>query len=390
MYSSFYLSLSAIQIIVIGILLITFVVQLLYYLGCYTKVLVYKNKIKKDKIPFNTTQPAVSVIVCAKNESENLAKLLPSVLEQVYPSYEVIVINDGSTDESEDLLVILKQKYPHLRTSFVPQAAKYIDSKKIAVVLGIKAAKNDILLFTDADCMPKRPDWIEKMVRNFDDSTEIVLGYGAYRQEKGFLNHLIGYDTLFIAVQYLNFALAKKTYMGVGRNMAYRKTLFYKNKGFASHLNIQSGDDDLFINEAASTTNTKIEINPNSITISEPHSTFSGWLNQKQRHISTSKYYKLSRKAILGTELITRGLFYTSLLTLFIILPQNTVFLITLGSLFLIRYGIQLFIINSIAHTLGERKYYSTIFIFDILLPLLNLYLWIRSGLHKKDRYKWK
>lgn len=214
MYSSFYLSLSAIQIIVIGILLITFVVQLLYYLGCYTKVLVYKNKIKKDKIPFNTTQPAVSVIVCAKNESENLAKLLPSVLEQVYPSYEVIVINDGSTDESEDLLVILKQKYPHLRTSFVPQAAKYIDSKKIAVVLGIKAAKNDILLFTDADCMPKRPDWIEKMVRNFDDSTEIVLGYGAYRQEKGFLNHLIGYDTLFIAVQYLNFALAKKNLYG--------------------------------------------------------------------------------------------------------------------------------------------------------------------------------
>jgi glycosyltransferase involved in cell wall biosynthesis len=389
MYSLFNISFSLVQLIIIGCLLLAFVVQLFYYTGYYTKLLLYWNKTKKGKISFNTAFPSVSVIICAKNEAANLGKFLPSVLEQNYPSFEVIVVNDGSTDDSDDVLIVLKQKYPHLHTTFVPQAAKYIDSKKIALVLGIKAAQHEVLLFTDADCVPKSTDWIEKMIRNFDDETEIVLGYGSYRKEKGFLNHLIGYDTLFIAIQYLSFALAKKTYMGVGRNMAYKKSLFYRNKGFASHLNIQSGDDDLFICEASNKTNTKIEIHPNSITVSEPNKTLKGWLNQKQRHISTSKYYNWTSKLILGAEVLSRGLFYASLIALIVVMPHPITYIVA-GSVFSVRYILQLIIINLTASHLVERKYISSIPLFDMLLPLFNLYLWCRSLIYRKQRYKWK
>ncbi len=389
MYSLFNVSFSLFQLIVISCLFIAFVVQLIYYTCCYSKLLTYWNSIKKGKITFNTTLPPVSVIICAKNEANNLQKFLPSILEQNYPSFEVIVVNDGSTDDSEDILMVLKHTYPHLHTTFVPQAAKYIDSKKIALVLGIKAAKNEILLFTDADCHTISKDWIEKIVRNFDDNTEIVLGYGAYRKTKGFVNHLIGYDTLFIAIQYLSFALAKKTYMGVGRNMAYKKSLFYKNKGFASHLNIQSGDDDLFISEASSKTNTKIEIHPNSITVSEPNTSLKRWFNQKQRHISTSKYYKWRSKFILGTEVFSRGLFYISTIALMLALPSHTTYIVV-GSFIFVRYIAQITIINYAATILGERKYISSIPLFDILLPLFNLYVWCRSLIHRKQHYKWK
>ena len=177
--------------------------------------------------------------------------------------------------------------------------------------------------------------------------------------------------------------------MGVGRNMAYKKSLFYKNKGFASHLNIQSGDDDLFISEASSKTNTKIEIHPNSITVSEPNTSLKRWFNQKQRHISTSKYYKWRSKFILGTEVFSRGLFYISTIALMLALPSHTTYIVV-GSFIFVRYIAQITIINYAATILGERKYISSIPLFDILLPLFNLYVWCRSLIHRKQHYKWK
>ncbi len=389
MYSFIDYSFSITQLIIMAILLLAVIIQLSVYIFIYAKLITYKKKIKKGKIQFNTEFPSVSVVVCAKNESENLSNLLPSILEQDYPSFEVIVINDGSNDESEDVLVVLKTKYPQLKTTFVPQAAKYIDSKKMAVVLGIKAAKNDILLFTDADCEPKSNKWIEKMVRNFDGNTEIVLGYGAYREKKGLLNYLIGYDTLFIAIQYLSWTLAKVPYMGVGRNMAYKKSLFYKTNGFASHLHLQSGDDDLFINEAANSNNTKIEIDPESVTQSEPENHFKTWLNQKQRHLSTSSYYKWKGKLAIGIEIFSRGLFYASIIALCVLIQDYHTYII-LGSIFLIRFIIQAVIINYAASTFKNRTYYSSILLFDIILPLLSLFLFARNILRKKQRYKWK
>lgn len=380
---------STAELICLAVLFFSLLVQLYFYLRFYTAVFRHKRRIKKGKIKLMETLPEVSVIICARNEEENLKKHLPSVLKQDYPNnYEVIVINDRSDDESETVLELFKKDYPHLKTSFVPHDAKYIDSKKIAVILGVKAAKNDILVFTDADCEPISNKWLENMVRSFSEGKQIVLGYGAYNKNKSFTNMLQVFDTLFIGIQYLNYAIAGYPYMGVGRNMAYRKSFFEKSKGFSKHLDIQSGDDDLFVNDFAKGKNTAVCVSPESVTTSEEKKNFPAFLAQKERHLSTSGRYKFSSKLLLGLELGSRFLFYLGVL-LIIALGLPYWYFIAPGA-FLLRYIVQYVIINLNAKALGERKFYFGIGLMDILLPVINLYLYIVACFRPKAHYKWK
>jgi ADP-ribose pyrophosphatase len=200
---SFYgVEFTLIELVVLGLLLLVFIYQIYFYTRYIQGVLRLRTAANKGKVAFQTEQPPVSVIICAKDEVDNLRKYLPFVLQQEYPDFEVIVVNDGSTDETEDLLTDLKKTYSNLRSTFVPVGVTNLSTKKLALTLGIKAAKNDWLLFTDADCMPEDKTWISRMARNFNPGVEFVLGYGAYMKKKGFVNRLITYDTLFIALQY--------------------------------------------------------------------------------------------------------------------------------------------------------------------------------------------
>ena len=361
------------ELIIFGILLLAFIYQIYFYSRYLNGVLRLKRKIKNNKVSFSTEQPPVSVIICAKDESENLKKFLPFVLQQAYPNYEVIVINDGSTDQTKDLLTELCKDYPNLRTTFVPIGANNLSTKKLGLTLGIKAAQNEWLLFIDADCMPEDRYWIARLARNFNKNTEFVLGYGSYFQKEGFVNRLITYDTLFVGLQYLGMAYAGKPYMGVGRNMAYRKETFFKNKGFASTLNLQSGDDDLMVNKAANKSNTKIEIAQDSITCSEPNTTYKSWFYQKERHLSVSSYYTAKSKFRLALEPLSRGFFYASFLLALVF--GNPITMISTGVLFFIRLLVQILIINRSSKHFGERNYFLTLMLFDIFLPLVSLYI---------------
>ncbi len=383
-------SFSTLEWIILSTLLAAFVYQIYFYTRYIQGVLRYKRKIKKNKITFQQELQPVSVIICAKNEAENLRKYLPFILQQDYPDYEVIVINDGSTDETDILLRDLSSDNARLRTTFVPVGANNISTKKLGLTLGIKASKFDILLFTDADCMPEDKTWINRMMRNFNNETAFVLGYGAYFHKKGFLNRLITYDTLFNGLQYMGMALAHKPYMGIGRNLAYRKDVFFKQKGFADNLKLNSGDDDLMVNHAATAKNTRVEIAPDSLTWSEPNSTFKGWLFQKQRHLAASKYYKFSSKFRLGFEPLTRAWFYIAFAAAMIIGMINFNFIVIgiAAAFFIVRFATQLIIFNRSAHYFGDRKHFFWLLLFDIFLPLLSLYILLFS---KKGRNKnWK
>ena len=383
----FYFSLA--ELIVLGLLGLTFIHQLFFYIRYVNGVLRLRTKIKANSLPFINEQPPVSVIICARDEADNLRKFLPFVLEQEYPDFEVIVINDGSTDETDILLRDLCKVHPRLRTTFVPKGANNLSTKKLGLTLGIKAAKNEFLLFTDADCMPEDKVWISRMARNFTRETDFVLGYGAYFKKKGLVNQLITYDTLFIALQYMGMAIAKKPYMGVGRNLAYRKEIFFNQKGFASSLHLSSGDDDLMVNKAATPWNTRIEIAPDSITWSEPNNTYKSWFIQKERHLSVSSHYKGSSKIQLSVEPITRGLFYLSLIAAMSV--GNLISIIIAAVLFLIRYSTQLFIFNSSSKHFGGQKYIFSLPIFDIFLPLVSMYILTVGRVTSKGKtVKWK
>ena len=374
--------------LLLGFSFLMFCIQLYYYIFYYFEV-AKKNHKKDNQHNNNVSLPPVSVIICAKNEAENIKKFLPSILEQDYPDFEVIIVNDGENVEMQTEIALLKEKYPNLKETFIPETAEVISRKKLAITVGIKASKNEFLLFTDADCQADSKYWIQSMAKNFDNETEIVLGYGSYFTKNTFLSKLISYDTLFICMQYMGFALKGHPYMGVGRNLAYRKSSFFNHKGFAGMLHLQSGDDDLFVSEVANAHNTTVEISHQCKTSSIPKETFKQWIIQRARHLSTSYCYKKDTLKRIGFEVTSRGLFY--IFTLLCFCTRDILCLIALA-MFLIRYATQFFIINSSAKALNERQFYLLIPIFDIIIPLINLTLLIHNKIfHKKNHiYKWK
>ncbi len=368
-----------INYIVLGIFGLSLLIQLYYYLGLYSRFASNKKKVKK-----NSHEP-ISVIICARNEAANLEKYLPSVLEQDYPEFEVIVVNDCSTDDTDEIIGKYLKKYPHLRTTTINQDRKFTHGKKLAVTVGVKAAKNDLLVFTDADCRPVSKDWLKLMQRHFNKKISIVLGYGGFFPEKSLLNNYIRYDTMMIAIQYFSYAIAGFPYMGVGRNMAYRKSLFFKNKGFANHYHLQSGDDDLFVNETADKSNTAVEFSENSHTRSAAKPTFLSWIEQKQRHISTAKYYKKKHKRLLGLEMLSRLIFYASF-TYLVITPF---FLIYVLSAFVLRMITQFFVIKFSMRRLNEKYLLLTSLFFDIFALFINLIIF-SSYRFRRRKNKWK
>ncbi|RYY84092.1 MAG: glycosyltransferase [Chitinophagaceae bacterium] len=281
-------------------------IQLYYYLYFFRRVGAWKPREREV-----SRQHPVSVIICARDEDENLARHLPGVLLQEYRSTrEVLVVNDNSVDETRYVLEEFQKTYKDLHIVELQQEAKLIAGKKYPLSMGIKEARYELLLLTDADCVPASEHWIFKMQDAFEDDIEIVLGYGAYKKQKGFLNKAIRFETFHTALQYFGYALAGRPYMGVGRNLAYRKGTFFRNKGFSSINHIPSGDDDLFINKVATKTNTAVVIDPEAFTLSRPKQSWKEWMRQKNRHYSTGKYYQRGIKWLLGLYTLSFVLFY--------------------------------------------------------------------------------
>lgn len=376
--------------ILLAITGILFLIQILYYLCLYNRIHARNRSVKRGETHFTQEQPPVSVIICAHEESENLRRSLPAILEQDYPQFEVIVINDGDTDESEDYLKILEERYSHLYHSFVPDSSRYISRKKLAITLGIKASKYDWLVMTHADCLPQSDQWLRLLARNFTSRTQVVLGYSGYERGKGWLHKQVAFDNLFTSLRYLGFALAGSPYMGIGRNIAYRKELFYQQKGFSAHLNLQRGDDDLFINQVATADNTRVETDVRAIVRMRPVPRSKDWREEKIGYTSTARHYRGMQRWLAGLETLTRLTFYAAWTAAFIIgilhfhwLAAGIAFL-----LFLLRLTVQTVIINRTAKELEEqRRYYFSLPAFDLLQPIQSLRWKLHCLFRKKSEF---
>jgi poly-beta-1,6-N-acetyl-D-glucosamine synthase len=367
-------------ILVSGIFTLSLLTQLFYYLFVFARLIFYR---KKPAQPYE--QVPVSVVICAKNEEENLRRFLPLILEQEYPKYEVIVVNDCSKDNTEIILDELKQKYKHLKSTIIKEDEKFSHGKKLALTIGIKAASYEYLILTDADCEPASKNWLKEMQKNFTGEKNMVLGYGGYFTEKGFLNNIIRYETVFTAMQYLGFALAGKPFMGVGRNLAYKRELFFKNKGFANHLHLMSGDDDMFVQQVAGPNNTAAEFSHEAHTRSIPKRTFKSWFLQKRRHLTTGMHYRVLIKFRLSLEILTR---YT-LIASFVYLLLQEFYTEYLISLFALRYLVFLVVIKFVMKRLNEKKLFLPSLLYDILLPVSNFAAIITNfALSKKNKWK--
>ncbi len=263
------------------------VIQMIYYVVIFGRFSFSNPKeTHPKKIP-------VSVIVCAKNEAENVAKNIPLLIQQNYPEFEIVLIDDSSSDNTLEIFEEFEKKHTTIKLVKVKNNEAFWGNKKYALTLGIKAAKHDYLIFTDANCYPESDNWLQEMSAHFTLKKTIVLGYSAYEKiPHSFFNKMVRFDALLLATQYFSWAKIGKPFMGIGRNLAYKKEAFFNVNGFIDHMKIRSGDDDLFINQAANTSNTTCCFSKNSFTYSPPKTTFKEWSVQKRKQLSTASYYK--------------------------------------------------------------------------------------------------
>lgn len=375
---------SLIEQVALGVMAVAWLYQLYFYLRYILAAVRWTKPRVESGEPRVEGKPGVSVIVCAKNEEKNLRDYLQALLSQDYPEYEVIVVNDGSVDDTRTYLEYWQKRYKNLKLTFVPEGAKVTSTKKLAITLGAKAAQYDYLLLTDADCRPESTHWIREMMSGFEKSpitnhqSQIVLGFGAYFVKPGLLNRMIQFDTLFTGLQYLGMAVVGRPYMGVGRNLAYSKQLFFAHGGFYGLLDNKAGDDDLFVNREATEDNTSVVCTRESLTWSVPKTSLKDWLHQKRRHLSVAPKYKPSTKFRLCMEPLTRGLLYTALIVLIVICCQQSVIssqlplLIAVGAM-LVRWIWQCVLLNIAAQRWGTRKTFLLIPLWEIVLPLITL-----------------
>jgi glycosyltransferase involved in cell wall biosynthesis len=348
------------------VLVLSAVIQLYYYIFVFGKFAFYKPVVGTQ----NKSEEPVSIIIAARNEYANLEKSLKSILEQDYPNYEVIVVNDCSWDDSQKLLEYYQKVYSHLKICQLIEQEKYPTGKKFALTMGIKAAKNNKLLFTDADCAPASNQWLRLMQEQFTTGKEIVLGFSPYKGFGSLLSMFIQYESGITAIAYFSAAIANRPFMGVGRNLGYTKDLFFKNKGFASHQHILSGDDDLFVNETATSTNVSIQTNPDSFVYTEAKKTYTSWSRQKARHVSTGKYYKANDKFFLGLYYASLMFFYPAFAWLLVLQIQWQVPLGVFGVRFLVQMIIMYFALKKLkyVHILWLLPVLDVIYLFYIII----------------------
>ncbi|MEO9021908.1 MAG: glycosyltransferase [Ginsengibacter sp.] len=364
--------------IFLGFCIITSI-QLFYYLFFFLRLASFKPKSKT----ISQTHP-VSVIICSRDEAANLVKNLPGALVQKYPTtHEVIVVNDNSLDESKYILEEYQRTFKQLQIIELKQEARFIPGKKFPLSIGIKTAKHEIVLLTDADCVPASELWIEKMQNGFDDGIEIVLGYGPLHKKKGFFNKMVRWETFHTALQYLSYAERGMAYMGVGRNLSYKKAIFFRHKGFSAHNHVPGGDDDLFINNASTPENTTIVIDKDAFTLSEPPASWKHWIRQKNRHYTTSKYYKGIHKLLLGLYAFTLFLFYPLFIASLILFDWRLALII-----FGIRLIVQAIILFKTTQKLDEKDLFPWFVFFDIWM--FFYYLLFAPSLLKKPKRDWK
>ena len=338
---------------------------------------------RKRPVPVSTTPP-VSIIVCAHDEEVNLRALVPILLQQDYPEMEVIIVEDRSNDGTFDFLLDATKKDKRLKMVRVQHLPGHLNGKKFALTLGIRAATHAWILLTDADCRPQSNQWVKMMTSFFQEKTQIVVGYSPLTKSKGYLNAFIRFESLLTGIQFMGWALLGRPYMGVGRNLAYRKSLFLENKGFNNYLGVTGGDDDLFVNEHATKVNTSVCIMEGSLMLSIPKGTWREFFYQKLRHLSAGKRYKTSDKLVLGLFSLTWILTWTLALPMLLISPLES--LLIAG--FILREIVLMGVVHRASRALGDPFESWTTPLLDFNYAIYYLGTGLAALVSKRVRWK--
>ncbi len=354
---------------------ITLIIQLIYHWCVFSKLAFFK---KKDRMKSDDQMEPVSVVVCARDAYEYLQDLIPVLLTQDYPDYEIVIVNDCSEDETEEWLKDIERREPKIKPVQLRQHLNFFNGKKFPLSMGIKSAKNDLIVLTDVNCLPTNSQWLRSMVNSYGNNTEVVIGYSPYMNKRGIFNQIMRFDAVQYAMQYLSAAINRHAYMGIGTNLSYRKELFYRYKGFTSHYTTSVGDDDLFISQVANKKNTEVLIDAENAILTTPPHKFGMWAHIKSSRYSTIPQYETRAKISSALFTWSHFLFYASFIALMLLKPA---FALSIGAVyyipilvffFLLRYGSQMIIYHGVAKRLGEKGLLPGLIVYDLILAFLT------------------
>lgn len=376
------------EYIIGGVVGVLTLVQLLYLYIIYNAPHRSCVAERKNESSLAKSQPGMSVVIAAADQETLLAKHLPLILEQDYPDFEVIVVDDNSTDDTKELLERLARQYPHLYTTYTSDSIRYISHKKLALTLGIKAAKKEWVVFIEPDCYPVSKQWLARLARHCTDSVDVVLGYSNYERKPGFANLCYMYDTLQQQLRMLGLALRGKGHMGIGRNMAYRRELFFTNKGYSRHLDLERGEDDLFINEHVPSRRITADISADSA-VRCTSTSVRAWKNDKLIRLFIRRKMHGIAPYLLGGDTFTRVLLYIATATSIAIgiIGHAWWLIATAATLWLLVLGLRILVLHRTSRDLGERRYNVSLALFDLIQPCWELYFRLRLRLMPKDMH---
>ena len=348
---------------------------MIYHWGVFSKLAFLK---KKNNVKADDQLEPVSIVVCTRDAFDYLTDLVPVLLNQDYPDYEIVIVNDCSEDETEEWLKDIERHEPKIKPVQLRQHLNFFNGKKFPLSMGIKSAKNDLIIFTDITCLPTNSQWLRSMVNCYRNNTEVVIGYSPYIHKKSLLNKIMRFDAVQYAMQYLSAALNKHPYMGIGTNLSYRKELFYRNQGFTSHYTTSVGEDDLFISQVANKKNTEVLIDAENTILTTPPHKFGMWAHIKSSRYSTIPQYDTKAKASLALFTWSHFLFYASFIALMILKPAftlsigNVFYIPILAFFFLLRYGTQMIIYHGATKRLGEKGLLPGLIVYDLIFAFLT------------------
>lgn len=380
---------SIVQLGLLGLALLAGIIQLIYYLFFYIQPLRKIREVKAGQVHHITDLPGVSVIVYANNDSEQLQKNLKHILEQDYPSFEVVVVNDGSTDETEQVLSGYESTYNNLYHTFLTDEARNLSRRKLSLTLGIKAARHDIVLFTNANCAPESNQWIKSMARNFSDKTAIVLGCTRLERKTGKGERFFAFDLLLRSVRLFGYTLACKPYSAEGTNLGYRKSLFFENKGYAKFMHLHPGDADLFVNQVATRFNTKVELAPEAMMTAYFDRNREGWLQIKRESAFTSRFIHSGAKVTFGFETLSRYLFWGASIGTICFWKSGQNYAIAAIVLLFLHFILGGIYWYQAGKSFNTRRFFFCVPFFELIIPLSNLIIKIDTHIKSKQYYTW-
>jgi hypothetical protein len=358
------------------------------------KVAVYRRRCDENDEPLTADNllPA-SVVIYSQEDAEQLEELLPQILGQDYPTpFEVIVVNEGESADVRDLVAMLQLKNHNLYLTFTPDGARNLSRKKLALTLGVKAARNEVVVLTTSAAIIDSPYWLRRMMYRFSDkSVEVVLGAAVANpgddRQLGFRRR--AFDSANDAVKWLAAAIAGHPYRGTEYNLAYRREVFFRNKGFSHSLNLHYGDDDIFISEIADGDNTQVELSEESIVKVRYGNNPRVYKERAMRHSFTERRIRRKPRFLHHLSGLLQVVALVALIAAVVLDYANPVVDSVAGVLFVLMLLLDILVWRQAMRAVSALKLMITIPYFTVTLPFRKAILSIHSRLSRHKKYTW-